>query len=343
MWPRVFWTALAFVFYVYLGYPALLVVWRWLGRRPVRKSYIEPSVSIVIAMHNERKHVQQRIANLRELDYPREKLQIIVSLDAPSDGTEFEAAGCGVDMIHCRERQGKAAALNRGIAAATGEVLVFTDARQTFDKRAVRELVANFADESVGAVSGELVLLDPEGRESGLYWRYEKMLRAMEGAIHSVPGATGGIYAVRRHLCPRLERGTVLDDVAIPMRIVLAGKRVVFDPSARAYDKASASPENEYRKKQRTLAGNYQLLVQMPELLVPWRNPIFVQFLSHKVGRLIAPYCLMALFLSSMVLNGGIYVAAFAAQSAWYLLALAGWLASRGGRPPARSVYGDQV
>ena len=153
------------------------------------------------------------------------------------------------------------------------------------------------------------------GREAndaaGAYWRYEKVLRGLESDIHSVPGATGAIYAVRRSLFVPLTQGTLLDDVAVPMKIVLGGHRVILDPSARAYDSATNSAECEYHRKKRTCTGNYQLLAQMPELLLPWRNPIFVQFVSHKVGRLLVPYGLAALFISNLFLLRDLYLVAF--------------------------------
>ena len=150
----------------------------------------------------------------------------------------------------------------------------------------------------------------------------------MESGIHSVPGATGAIYAIRRELFAPLAAGTILDDVVIPMRIVLAGKRVVFDSTARAYEVASRNASSEYERKIRTLAGNYQLIVQMPALLAPWRNRIFVQFISHKLGRLLVPYCLVALFVSNLFLLHGLYLVAMLGQMVWYSLAGAGWLAS---------------
>jgi cellulose synthase/poly-beta-1,6-N-acetylglucosamine synthase-like glycosyltransferase len=335
MAEAIFWIALGCTVYVYAGYPLLLLAWRWWDGRPVRKQYQEPSVSLVIAMHNERNNVQPKMQNCFELDYPPAKLQVIVSLDAPTDGTEAlvrEYAGRGVEVVYASVHLGKAETLNRGVAIATGEIVLFADARQMFDKRAVRELVANFADASVGAASGELVLLDEQGKETsdaaGAYWRYEKGLRGMESGIHSVPGATGAIYAIRRELFAPLPAGTILDDVVIPMRIVLAGKRVVFDSTARAYEVASQSAKSEYERKIRTLAGNYQLIVQMPALLAPWRNRIFVQFISHKLGRLLVPYCLVALFVSNLFLLHGLYLVAMLGQMVWYSLAGAGWLAS---------------
>jgi len=329
----IFWTMFVCMFYVYVGYPLLLAVWRRLAPRPIHKRHYEPTVSMVIAMGNESANVLKKMDDCLELDYPSAKLQIIVSLDAPTDGTDKLVRGCqGVEVVSSQARIGKAGALNSGVARATGEILLFADSRQHFEKRAVREIVANFADESVGAVSGELILLDEQGRESsdgaGAYWRYEKKIRAMESAIHSVPGATGAIYAIRRQLFAPLSGGVVLDDVVIPMRIVLGGRRAIFDSSARAYDTSSESPELEYQRKTRTLAGNYQLLVELPELLLPWRNPIFVQFVSHKLGRLLVPYGLIAFFISNLFLTGVFYRTVLAGQVFWYLLALIGWLLS---------------
>ena len=335
-----FWAAFSCIAYVYAGYPLLLMLWRRVSRRPVDKRNRELSVSLVIAMHNERNNVQAKMRNCFELDYPADKLQIVVSLDAPTDGTDAllqDYAGQGVEVVCCPVRRGKAEALNSGMAVARGEIAIFGDAGQRLEKSAVRELVANFADESVGAVSGALVSLDRDGREAtdgvGLYWRFEKKLRAMESDVHSVPGATGAIYAIRSRLFAPLPPGTILDDVVVPMRIVLGGKRAILDPAARAHGAATRSPGSEYERKRRTLAGNYQLFAEMPELLVPWRNPIFVQFVSHKAGRLIVPYCLAALLISTLFLPDGVYRAAGFLQVMWYMMACAGWWASRGGEP----------
>jgi biofilm PGA synthesis N-glycosyltransferase PgaC len=334
---RIFWFSFAFVFYIYLGYPGLLLVWRRIGSRPVKKRFYEPTVTIVIAAHNERERIEARLRNCLELDYPRDKLQIIVSLDGPTDGTEFAVwkyAAQGVEMIHSREHTGKAAALNRALGRATGEIVVFADARQTFGRRAIRELLSNFADDSVGAVSGELILLDPDqgkaGPGVGMYWKYEKAIRAMESDIHSTPGATGAIYAIRKDLYEDLADGTLLDDVVIPMRIAMRGRRVIFEPGAKAYDVVACCPLAEYRRKVRTLCGNYQLMAQMPQTLTPWRNPIFVQFVSHKAGRLAAPWALAALFVSNLfMMRSTLCQVTFALQALWYLLAAVGYRLSK--------------
>jgi poly-beta-1,6-N-acetyl-D-glucosamine synthase len=331
----VFWISLGTAVYVYFGYPIVLLLWSRMSARQVRKAPIEPTVTLIIAMHNESRNVAAKMQNCFELDYPAEKLQIIVSLDAPTDGTDSlvrEYASQGVDVLSTTIRRGKASAVNRAVAFARGEIIVFADARQRFHRNAIRELVANFADESVGAVSGQLVLLDADGREAsntlGIYWRYEKKIRALESAIHSVPGTTGAIYALRRDLFAPIPPRTVLDDVQIPMRAVLKGKRVLFEPAAVAYDEVTREAAVEYAKKRRTLMGNYELLAEMPALLLPWRNPIFFQLISHKVGRLLVPYCLAALLISNMYLLRGYYLLFFAGQVMWYLLAFTGWLIS---------------
>jgi cellulose synthase/poly-beta-1,6-N-acetylglucosamine synthase-like glycosyltransferase len=185
----------------------------------------------------------------------------------------------------------------------------------------------------VGAASGELLLLDEAEQEAktdvGLYWRYEKALRSMESEIHSVAGATGAIYAIRRELFQPLPEDTLVDDMVTPLRIVLAGKRAVFDPQAKAYDTVACCPTAEYGRKVRTLTGNYQLMAQLPQLFLPWKNPIFIQFLSHKVARLLVPHAMMAMFVTNLFMLEGIYAVTFGLQAAWYTFAAVGYTLSK--------------
>jgi biofilm PGA synthesis N-glycosyltransferase PgaC len=331
----IFWLSFSAVVYVYFGYPLLLALMRRFAARPVSKAAYEPTVTLLIAAHNEKNRIDRKIHNCFELDYPKHKLQIIVTLDGPTDGTEFAVwkyAGQGIQMVHSKEHRGKPSALNAGMRRAAGEIVVLADARQRFAPDAIRRLVENFADGDVGAVSGELVLVDANETEAtsevGLYWKYEKWIRSMESDIHSMIGATGAIYAVRRELFRELPEDTLLDDVFTPMGIVFEGKRVVFEPSAKAYDTVSCCPRAEFGRKVRTLTGNYQLLSQRPDLLVPWRNPIFWQFCSHKLGRLMVPHLLLIMLASNLFALGGIYSWIFAAQCAWYACAAAGHLVS---------------
>jgi cellulose synthase/poly-beta-1,6-N-acetylglucosamine synthase-like glycosyltransferase len=333
-----FWFSAALVLYVYAGYPCLVAAWaRLVDRRPRRLPFPAgswPSISIVIAARNEARRLPARVANLLAQDYPGDREIIIVS-DGSTDrpGDALAAFGPSVRLIELPPG-GKPAALNAGVAAARGEVLVFADARQRFAPGSLVALVENLSDPSVGGVTGELILDCEEspdtgsrvGEGIGLYWRYEKSMRRNESRVWSTLGATGAIYAIRRALWRPLPQSTLLDDVLAPMRIVLAGSRVVFDDRARAYDRASDDAAAETRRKKRTLAGNYQILAQEPRLLLPVANPVWLQYMSHKVGRLIVPWALMALLLSSLVLAGygAIYAVALGAQLLFYALAAAG-------------------
>jgi poly-beta-1,6-N-acetyl-D-glucosamine synthase len=328
----VFWASVAFVLYVYFGYPLIITLWKRIAGKPVHKASYEPMVTLVVVAYNEKANIRKKIENCLSLDYPSDRLEIMVSLDGPTDGTEvlmFKLACQGVQLLYSPKHKGKATAINNAAEKARGEILVFVDARQTLDQHAIRELVANFADPTIGAASGELILVDAQNREAsdgvGLYWRYEKFIRARESAVHSVMGVTGAIHAIRKTLFRPLSEGTILDDVAIPMSVVLAGGRVIFDSSARAFDQVASHPEMEYRRKVRTLAGNFQLLAIMPRLLLPWRNPVFFQFYSHKIARLFVPYGLLLMYVSNIFLLRKPYGAFLVLQTIWYALALLGY------------------
>jgi cellulose synthase/poly-beta-1,6-N-acetylglucosamine synthase-like glycosyltransferase len=338
-----FWIALIGVAYVYVGYPALAAALARVRPRPVRSGRWEPSVSLVVAARNESDRIAAKIDDCRALDWPADKLEIVVSLDGSTDGTAEIARGRRegsprVVVVEGRRARGKAVALNRGVAQARGEVIVFCDARQRVAPDALRHLTSALADPAVGAVTGELVLVDDEGREAsdgvGLYWRYEKALRSAESRIHSLLGATGALYAVRRELLAPLPEQAILDDVIAPMRVVLAGRRVVFEPRARVFDRV-CPPRLEFRRKVRTLVGNYQLLRLMPELLDPGRNPVLLQLVSHKLGRLAAPHLLVVLLVSNLFLREGVYLVFLVGQCGFYLAACAGACIQRSSERPA--------
>jgi cellulose synthase/poly-beta-1,6-N-acetylglucosamine synthase-like glycosyltransferase len=264
---------------------------------------------------------------------------VIVS-DGSTDGTPAAGRGAGdarVRVIEIPERRGKPSALNEAIPQCTAPIMVLTDARQAVDPRALGRLAAALSDPGVGVVSGELVFPDEAQRTTAarglnLYWEYEKWIRRNEALVDSVPGATGAMYALRRELFRPIPASTLLDDVAIPMQVVAGGKRCVFEPDALVYDEPSADAAEESRRKRRTIAGNAQLVALMPTLLVPWRNPIWFQFVSHKLLRLASPFLLVALLVANARLAWcPCYAALLAAQGAFYALAFGGWLAQRAG------------
>jgi cellulose synthase/poly-beta-1,6-N-acetylglucosamine synthase-like glycosyltransferase len=326
----VFWIAAATIGYAYLGYAAWLWVRsRWVPR-PVRRGAVEPAVSAVMVVRNEEGVIARKLENLLTLDYPPEKMEVVVVSDGSSDGTAAILKEFGsnerVRIFLKPESQGKALGLNDAIRLASGEILLFTDARQAIEPSALRLLVENFADPAVGCASGELMLGDPAsgetGKGMGLYWLIEKKIREMESASGSVAGATGAIYCARRDLLEPLPGGTILDDVLLPMQVLRKGARVVFDSRARAWDSPDLGESREFSRKVRTLSGNYQLLQLAPWLLSS-RNPIRFEFVSHKLSRLAVPFALLALLLASLFLRQPWYRAALVAQLAFYALSLA--------------------
>ena len=306
-----FWILLCLILYTYLGYPLLLYVKSIFRKYPVSAGHMGnfPRVSVVIAARNEGKNIERRIRNIMNQDYPKEKLEIIIVSDGSTDATddivrtiinETERLMKDFLRIHSHKpSRGKPFCINSGVAVATGDIVVFADCRQRFDDNAIKELVKNFSDQKVGCVSGELVFEEtPESSiqvEMGVYWRFEKWLRKLESTTGSVPGATGAIYAVRKKLFRPLPVHTLLDDVLVPMHVCMLGYRTIFENKAIAYDIVSNSLDLEKKRKIRTLAGNWQLLCLEPALLNPLKNPLWIRFMSHKIFRLLIPYCLITL------------------------------------------------
>ncbi len=325
--------SLALLAWTWVGYPLVILAWAALRPRRVERRYATPTVTAVVAARDEEINIRARIENLLAQDYPADRIEVVVVSDGSRDRTVEAARSVDdprVRVIELAEPAGKAVALNRGVEAATGEVIVFADARQRFDSNVFAELTAWLWDESVGGVSGELVIEPAAGSDAvegvGAYWSLEKAVRHAESRVGSVVGATGSIYAIRRHLYTPLEPGAILDDVLVPMRIVLAGRRVLFARSARAFDVVAADTRREFRRKVRTLAGNFQMLRLEPRLLDPRRNPVWFQLVSHKLCRLVAPWALLAAWVSALaaVPGGGGWVRATAAAlAASGMLALA--------------------
>lgn len=331
MTKLIFWISAIYIAYTYAGYPLIIYLWAKLFPRRVRKSPLDeyPPISIIISARNEETNIRRRIENLLAQDYPQEMVEIIVISDGSTDSTEdivkslieeMKSDGRGSDrliLITHEVNSGKPTALNAGMEIARGDFIVFTDARQEFEPGAVRELIDNFSDPDVGTVTGELVFHDTTDTtikaEMGLYWNLEKWIRKTESQIHSVAGATGAIYAVRKELAAPIPAITILDDVLIPMRGVSRGYRTVFEKRAVAWDHVSRDLAHEKSRKVRTLLGNYQLLQIMPELLSPRKNPIFFQFVSHKFLRLLVPFFFFSMLLSAAATGDAGYILFFAA------------------------------
>ena len=312
------------VLYVLALYPVYLG-WRARRNLPIAPRPQTPSVSVILPVRNGERWLRQKLDAILSLDYPAPLLQIIVVSDGSTDASAAIAASFadrGVLFIEV-PHGGKALALNAGLAVATGEILFLTDVRQPLDPVCLRRLTACFADPSVGAASGELIIRKGESQEEesvGLYWEYEKWIRRRLSRIDSVMGATGAIYAMRRELAKPLPAGILLDDVYLPMLAFFAGKRVVFEERAIAYDDPT-SLDAEFRRKVRTQAGVLQILWYFPQLLGP-SNRMWIHFVSHKLGRLLLPYCLILIAVGTFLLPAPWRVLASSAQALVYGLAL---------------------
>lgn len=308
-----FWLSAFLILHAYFLYPAWLFLRTRLHPQPVRRQSIFPKISIIIAARNEGKRLEEKLQNLRQLDYPGELVDIFVVSDGSNDQTDNFLSSLTDPRLHSivlPSRSGKAEAINAALEQATGEIVVFMDVRQRVAADSVRTLVESFADPTVGCVSGALILGDAQEPSSprgvGMYWGMEKTIRYWESTAGSVVGATGALYAVRGDIIPQLPAGTILDDVLIPMNVARSGARVIFEPQAQAWDRLPTDPKQEFRRKVRTLYGNYQLLRIAPWLLTA-ANPIRFEFVSHKLCRLGVPFALVGMILASLFLSGFIY------------------------------------
>jgi len=332
------WSLLVLVAYTYVGYPLFVGIFARLLARPIRaRADYEPTVSACMAVSNGATFLAAKLESLRALDYPRDKLEILVCSDGSSDHSasivrQYAEQDPRIRLLEHSTRLGKPSAVNHLAREAIGEVLLMTDVRQQLSPNALRALVAPLADESVGCVSGNLVLSGWSG--PGFYWRYERFIRDAEGQLGRMVGVTGALYAVRRSELPKLPKDVILDDMFVPLSIALRGKKVVFSDAALAFDEAF-DDDREFGRKVRTLAGNYQLVTKLPLLLVPGINRSWIEMVSHKLMRLVCPWALIALFSISAKLalfpgtdltpvHVGFWRALAVAQLLFYVLAATG-------------------
>lgn len=302
----IFLASVAVVGFSYAGYPLLIHLTAAVMGRAIHRT--EPpvsAISIVIAAHNEAAHIQRRIQELQHLLAAfADDSEIIVVSDGSSDPTAQlveDVAGLRTRVLRHPGNLGKAMALNTGVAAARNGIIVFADARQTWDDQTIGRMLESLRDPTVGAVSGDLMLRNEDGSLAGvgLYWKIEKWLRVAESRLYSSVQVAGAVCAVRRQLYVPLAPGTILDDVSWPLNVVMQGYRVIHEPTAQAFDRLPDRPRDELRRKVRTLSGNLQLVVQRPAVLLPWRNRIWYAVIGHKLLRLVVPWAMIAALLAS--------------------------------------------
>ncbi len=330
----VFLGAIFLLAYVLVGYPILLRLLAARRPNPVRKQHFQPAVSFVVPVHNGERYLAAKIDTILGLDYPRHLIEILIVADGCGDATESIAAARPEVRLLSIPRGGKCAGLNAGIAAAGNEILILTDIRQQLRPDSLQHLMNCLADPTVGVVSADLHLTDTAdsaAAQMANYRRLETALRDSLSALDSMFGATGAYYAMRRSLALRalpLPHDLLLDDMYLPLTAFFSGYRLVIEPRAVALDIA-VPLEVEVGRKSRTLAGNYQLLRYMPQLL-SLRNRMLGHFLSYKVGRLLMPYLLILIAVSSFFLPYPLNLLAVGGQAAGYGLALADpWIPRR--------------
>ncbi len=304
----IFWFSFALILYVYLGYPVILALLRlWPRPTYVDENYF-PSVSLIIAAYNEEKVLDEKLQNSLSLQYPRGRLEIVVASDGSTDATNVIAKAYkdrGVVLHEIEPRGGKARALGLIVPGTRGEIVVLSDANTMYRPDALKKLVRHFADPTVGAVSGDVQLVDSAplyAQSESLYYRYERWLQDMESERGSIIGADGGMYAVRRSLFRSPSVGVILDDFVISMSVARAGWRVLYDPEAVAVEHGTLTSREEFSRKVRIVSGGIQALRRgegVPRLRQPF---LLFCYVSHKLLRWIAPCFLLSMFLACLSL-----------------------------------------
>ncbi len=319
------------VLYVYLGYPCLVAIVAQFMKKQVRKALFEPSVTILIAAYNEEESINATLENKLTLNYPKEKMEIIVISDGSTDKTDEiveSYAPDGVSLLKQSPRAGKTSALNMAVIEAKGEIIVFSDANSLYDKDAVRTLVQNFADPSVGYVTGKMVYMNPDGSMVGdgctAYMKYENLLREFENKLGSVVGVDGGIDAIRKSLYQPMKVDQ-LPDFVLPLKVIEQGYRVVYEPLAILSEHALKDAKDEYRMRVRVSLRSLWALRDMRKLLSFRKFGVFAwQMWSHKVLRYHCFLFLTGAYITNFALwsVSGMYKAIFGLQSLAYLCAI---------------------
>jgi cellulose synthase/poly-beta-1,6-N-acetylglucosamine synthase-like glycosyltransferase len=331
----VFWGALALIAYTYLIFPILLALRGMVWRRPVQVADIEPTVSMIIAAYNEADTIAAKIENLLALDYPPDRLEVVIASDGSDDDTVAVASRYASERIRVLDlpRLGKAGALNEAVRASRGEILVFSDANSMYAPDAIRALVRPFADPTVGGVAGNQRYLS--GKDAGQtgagersYWSFDRLLKRTQSRAGNTISATGAIYAIRRTLFQPVPEG-VTDDFVTSTRVIAQGYRLVFAPDAVAYEPVAHSSDIEFGRKVRVITRGLRGVLVMRELLNPLRHGFYaVQLLTHKVLRRLMFAPLLALLAANFFLwdEGLFYRLTLLAQLGFYGSALLGWV-----------------
>jgi poly-beta-1,6-N-acetyl-D-glucosamine synthase len=346
----VFWISLAALFWTYFGYPILMYLRSKIAPNPIRKDPdLRPSITMLIPAYNEADVIRRKLENTVNIDYPKDKFEVLVIDDGSTDDTVKiieEFASKGITLLRQPQRGGKMGAVNMGFQNAKGDIVVLSDASPDYESQSLKILMQPFADEKVGVVVGTLAVWDSTNavaKPAGLYWKYEAALRKWESRTGNTVAVHGNMFAIRRQLYRPLKGGTVNDEFSIAMEAIRQGYRVVYEPNAISYDDASANMKDEFNRRVRINAGRFQALFSAGYLRAPNLETSFRLF-SHKLLRPLTPVFMLLTLITNLLaflfpndgnplsLNNWLGLVMLLGQVAFYLLSYLGWFAEKQGR-----------
>jgi len=330
-----FWFLVVIIFYTYFGYPLLILIMSLFVAKKISQADIEPNVTFLITAYNEEKSIKGKIEDTLRLNYPKEKLEILVASDASSDNTDnivAEFQDKRVRLFRVEGRVGKTEAQNQAVKIAKGEIIIFSDATTKYEKSAIRNIVRNYADLRVGAVSGRYKYFDTGQTQIGTgtiaFWDYENFIKARQTRIRTITGCCGCIYSLRKSLYVGLPKD-IISDLVEPLKILEQGYRIIFEPDALAYETTCQKSDEEFKMRLRVISRGMRGLLYMKQLINPFKyGLISFQLISHKILRWLIPLFLTDLYITNIFLvhKNIFYLSFFLLQSIFYLLALIGLL-----------------
>lgn len=332
-----FWVMVLLIFYTYVGYSLVVLLIAAVSPNRLLRHHVEPTVTFLITAYNEEKNIAQKLRNTLELDYPNDKLEIIVASDGSTDRTDEIVRGFasqGVRLVRAEGRVGKTETQNQAVRQARGDIIVFSDATTRYERSNLRKIVRNYADPQVGAVSGRYEYYNPTGATIGvgniLFWKYENFIKSAQTRIKTITGCCGCIYSLRRALYEPLP-ADIISDLVEPLKIVEKGYRIVFEPEAVAYEQTTEKAKEEFNMRIRVITRGMRGMLFMRKLFNPFKfGFVSFQLVSHKLMRWLIPLFMIAAFLfNAFLLGPAFYNVTFALQLTFYVLAFAGWLGER--------------
>lgn len=337
-----FWILLFLVFYTYIGYGIILILLvkvkeLFLNTVKVDNEILEPYVTLFVAAYNEKDYIEEKVKNMFELNYPKDKLQLLFVTDGSNDGTtELLNKYPDITVLYQPKRGGKIGAINRGIKAVKHPIIIYSDANAMLNKNAIKEIVKHYKNPDIGCVSGEKRILkknedNASGSGEGIYWKYESLLKSLDFRLYSAVGAAGELFSIRTSLHQKIEKDTLLDDFIISLKIAIEGYKIAYEPNAFALEAASFSIKEEMKRKIRISAGGIQSIIRLKSLFNFFKfGTLTFQFISHRVLRwTLTPVALLIVFPLNLFIiqenSSPLYVGIFYAQLLFIFLAVLGW------------------